>query len=128
VKIKEYFSDSELSCKCGCGMKPDKKAVELLYAMRIILGAPMVITSAARCEAHNQHVGGVEHSFHIQELDRHGIGAFDIAMNDGISISKYIEAAKRAGFTALGINEKKNFVHVDNRPLDGYQNFHVWIY
>ena len=56
--IDEYFKDSELYCKCGCGMRPSKLAVELLYALRLIYGRAIHVSSGARCSAHNIKIGG----------------------------------------------------------------------
>lgn len=131
--IREYFTDKELSCNCGCGLLPDQDSVERLYALRVILRAPVYITSAARCPAHNKTVGGTTGSIHLPwhsraEVSRSWRGAaFDIGKKtwDGghITRSQIISEAILLGFTGLGIS--KDFIHLDDarRP-----EITVWSY
>ena len=101
--LKEYFKDSELSCKCGCGLMPDTKSIEMLYALRLLITVPLKINSGARCEKHNNSVGGVPGSAHL-------IGAFDVAVPKDYRW-RFLELSQFAGFTGIGISPK--FIHID---------------
>lgn len=61
-----HFSESELTCKCGCGLNAaTPELLELIEACRAILNTPMVVRSATRCEKHNTASGGVKNSKHV---------------------------------------------------------------
>ncbi len=103
MKIPERFKDKEIECPC-CGLLPDIRSVEMLYAMRLIIDVPLIINSGARCADYNLSVGGAESSAHI-------IGAFDIK-----SIPEreweMIRIAQAVGFTGIGFKDN-SFLHVD---------------
>lgn len=55
----EFFSDSELSCKCGCGRgaaEMDPRFMAKIVTLRRRIGLPFVVTSAFRCADHNERV------------------------------------------------------------------------
>jgi hypothetical protein len=122
MKVQEYFSDKELRCGCGCGLMSPKRAVEMLYAVRIIFGKPIIITSAIRCRKHNTNVGGSKNSVHLpwQERAQPAVssGAFDIvAVNkERHRLYEYdlIKICQAVGFTGIGIKDN-TFLHIDNR-------------
>jgi len=113
--IPEFFRNSELSCKCGCGTMPPQSSIYRLYALRLLWGGPLVVNSAARCKAHNAAVKGKAGSTHMPDKDRAGSvrggGAFDISTR-GIDQRKLEAVAVRCGFT--GIGEAKTFLHLDD--------------
>ena len=52
-----YFNRSEFYCKCGCGNgRIDIRLVKILDDIREHYGAPIIISSAVRCPAHNKAV------------------------------------------------------------------------
>ena len=63
-----WFTREEFRCPCGtCGgfpAEPEEKLVRLADGVRERFGAPAVVTSGVRCDAHNARVGGVANSFH----------------------------------------------------------------
>lgn len=67
-----YFSREEFRCQCGgkyCGgfpAEPSGKLVKLADKVRAHFGAAAVISSGVRCPKHNEAVGGVENSRHLQ--------------------------------------------------------------
>ena len=104
----KYFSDKELSCKCGCGfMITDESFLSRLDAAREIAGIPFVVTSAARCLKHNKAVGGVDSSAHTKGL------AVDMAFKDSHSCYIILRALYDVGFKRIGINFAKSFIHCD---------------
>ncbi len=64
--MKEYFSDKELNCRCGCGLTIGPQMRELLNKLREEYGKPIYVISGARCEGHNRSVGGVSGSRHTK--------------------------------------------------------------
>lgn len=114
--ITKNFNRSEFRCKCGCGMdNVSIPFVERLQVARDIYGNPYYLTSGCRCEKHNRNVGGVADSDHIA-TDEKPCQAADIAFRNGKELFGIITALIQAGFTRIGINFNKNFVHVDSNP------------
>ena len=71
-------------------------------------GIPFRITSGWRSEERNRRVGGSAKSSHL-------IGkAADIAAIDSTSRFIIVKALMEVGFTRIGINAGKGFIHVDN--------------
>lgn len=63
----KYFDPSEFSCQCGCGggfSDMDSGFIAMLDEARGISDVPYRLSSAYRCEKHNERVGGVEDSAH----------------------------------------------------------------
>jgi zinc D-Ala-D-Ala carboxypeptidase len=95
----KYFSEQELSCKCGCARnKMDPAFMEKLVAIREKLGFPFPVGSAYRCPSHNDavsstgvggphtwgraidlHVGSRARFLILEEAKRHGMTRFGIA-------------------------------------------------
>ena len=71
-----YFSDWELMCHgkgqghCDCGIETAEnvslRLLELLDILRENIGGPVEISCAYRCPEHNDAVGGVPNSQHVQ--------------------------------------------------------------
>lgn len=113
MRIYEYFTDAELTCKCGCGLMPHRKSIERLYALRILLASPLIVTSGARCTKYNDEVGGAKSSAHLSGT------AFDLCCtNKSIHLlMEYdlIRLSIMVGFTGIGIANNR-FLHVDDLP------------
>ena len=108
----KYFSDEELACKC-CGQLPeggmDQRLLDVLDAMREEIGAPLTLSCAYRCPAHNAEVGGVPNSQHVQGC------AADVLLPDGMTVDELAELAERCGADGIGRYWSQGFVHVDTR-------------
>ena len=73
----EHFKESELECRCGCGLcNATSELLELAEGVRAVLGAAMVVHSCCRCEKHNAAVNGSATSKHLsgQAMDFHAVG------------------------------------------------------
>jgi len=113
--IKEYFSDKELRCSCGCGeMNINSHALEKLYALRHLFGNPITLSSAFRCKAHNKKIGGKPQSGHLTGE------AFDIKVTNE-NDRKILDIAVGLGFNGIGI--ANTFIHVDTK-----ERVAVWTY
>ena len=96
----KYFTESEVK-----GLNKD--FVLLLDKARGIAGIPFVINSGYRTVAHNKAVGGVANSSHLSGL------AVDLRARNGAESYGIIKAAMEVGIKRIGINRKKNFIHLD---------------
>jgi hypothetical protein len=116
--VKEYFTEKELTCGCGCGLQrldPDTR--RLLNNARELAGIPFVVNSASRCEVHNAAVGGKPDSAHVPSRDKTGhCYAADIRFKNGWECFRIVGGALAAGFTRIGVSQKGGFVHMDNSP------------
>lgn len=121
--MSDPFTVSELSCKCGCGrVNFHPGFLNSLTALRLEIDRPMRLTSAARCKAHNERVGGTARSLHICDEPQHtgqvGGLAVDVAAADGSYRGELFALAWVHGFS-IGWNAKKGFLHLDRRDLIG---------
>lgn len=106
------FKDSEFLCKCGkCGRGIEWMRAETLsklYKARDLAGIPFTINSAYRCEVHNAAVGGKQQSAHLRGR------AIDIDYTTPEQGFTILKALIDAGFTHIGINYDKTFIHADD--------------
>lgn len=103
---KNYFSPDEFACKCGCGFNDVSQAlVDKLNKARDAAGTPFILTSACRCEIHNELVGGSPNSSHVDGL------AADILCRTMLNRHDILGALFFAEFHRIGIS--KEFIHVD---------------
>jgi hypothetical protein len=122
--VREYHPDKELLCPCGCGAKSPREAVEMLYAVRIIMGIPLIITSSVRCLLHNKDkkVGGSEFSTHLAPGVIKGrprkMGAFDVVAESPekhkLHEWRLIQVCQFVGLNGIGLKDN-TFLHIDNR-------------
>lgn len=106
--LAENFQAKEFDCKGGeCSLTYiDTDLVNYLQQIRTHFGAPVNITSAYRCAAHNKRVGGATNSYHTKGQ------AADFYINgvDTLEIAKYAES-----LGIKGIGHYDTFVHIDTR-------------
>lgn len=61
-----HFTLNEVRCLCGCGlMILQPELLTKLEALRIAYGHPILVNSWTRCKSHNEAVGGVANSYHL---------------------------------------------------------------
>lgn len=111
--MKEYFTlkdgSDELECRCGkCNGSVDGEFREKLNSARWLSNTPYIITSGYRCKTHNKNVGGSVTSSHMKAV------AADIAFEDILQMVKITHGLSVAGFTRIGVNMEKQFIHVDS--------------
>lgn len=119
AKVPLYFTEKELTCRCGCGfLRIDEDFLIRMTLARHLAGFPFPITSWCRCEDHNEAVGGTLGSSHLFGF------AADIFVIRQTLRYKIIDALHQAGLWRIGIGA--DFVHVDYDPNKARHN--VWIY
>lgn len=68
MKLSKYVSLSEVACKCGCGLIPQKALLDKFDQIREAYGKAIHITSGSRCEKQNKKIGGSLKSNHVKGL------------------------------------------------------------
>jgi len=102
--MTEYFTESELECKC-CGKKKiDKLFLAKLNYARESAGFPFIVDSGYRCPKHNAEVGSTSGN-HVSGK------AVDIRCFDANKRIRMVAALIAAGMLGIGVN--KTFVHCD---------------
>ena len=90
-----------------------------LTALREKCNFPFIITSAFRCEKHNEKIGGATKSAHIYGR------AVDISVKHKDAMIILTHATKY-GMTGIGVSQKGNgrFIHLD----DYHHHIKLWSY
>ena len=121
----QFFSEAEMACRCNCGALPDAAFMVWLEQVRQVYGKPMVVTSGARCEAHNRIVGGEQNSAHTEGM------AVDIAIR-GAEAMQLVHVALINHVYGVGLKQHgaERFVHLDRAPPipDVRPRPHLWGY
>jgi zinc D-Ala-D-Ala carboxypeptidase len=107
-----HFTFDELRCKCGCRMLPKQDFMDKVEALRVALGFPLEVSSAARCPKHNAKVSSTG------STGPHTTGrAIDLAVR-GAQALRVVQAALAAGFSGIGVQQKgaSRFIHIDDLP------------
>ena len=108
-KISENFSRSEFECHCGCGFDTvDAELISALELVRSKFKRPIHIISGARCEKHNNEVGGAGKSQHIL------CKAADFIVKD-VSPLRVHEALLSLFPGIYGIGNYRRWTHLDVR-------------
>lgn len=118
--MMNYFTKEETSCRCGCGMNISDKLLAKLNEARELAGVSFMITSGARCAAHNLKIGGKPNSAHTRGL------AVDIQYQNSNRKFKIVSSLLKVGFVRIGDNQMKNFIHCDideSLPQEVYFNY-----
>ena len=117
-----YFTEQELTCKCGCGASDmDAEFMAKLNEIRRIVAQPFAVTSAYRCPDHNEQVSSTGRD------GPHTTGrAIDIRANSRLRY-EIMEQARKLGMTRFGI--ARTFIHLDDlTETDGFDENVIWTY
>jgi zinc D-Ala-D-Ala carboxypeptidase len=123
--VNPYFTNAEITCRCGCGMLPKPDFMEKVTRLRMKCAFPFPVTSAARCPEYNEKVS---------KTGRTGPHTTGRAIDIGVSHEKAFMLMQRAlemGFTGLGVSQKGEgrFIHLDDlMGEDGNARPRVWSY
>lgn len=109
-----FITEAEAKCKCGCGAAyVSKRFADKLLKGRHLSSVPYRFSSFCRCPDHNAEVGGKNDSAHIS-TPSNLTEAADITYHNNNELFIIVRSLIYAGFTRIGINHKRKFVHVDN--------------
>jgi len=107
--LSKNFNRSEFACQCHCGMDTvDAVLLEILQSIRDEFG-PVVITSANRCEAHNDKEGGSKNSQHLKSR------AADIKVHS--ASPDEVAAFVGEKYPNTGVGVYSTFTHIDSRGV-----------
>ena len=124
VEQSPHFSKQELQCPCCGQSKMDLDFIDKLEQLRAAFNAPMRLSSAYRCPAHNEQVS------HTGKRGPHTTGKAVDVLVSGQNAHRLLTLALELGFTGIGISQKgehgKRFVHLD--MLEGQTRPWVWSY
>lgn len=116
--MSQHFQLKEFACP-HCGANNIKtELIDKLESVREVYGKPMYINSGYRCHIHNQAIGGVPESAHVDGL------AADIGCTFAGDRLRLVDLAISKGFRRIGVG--KTFVHLDiseDLPQDV-----LWVY
>ena len=106
-----YFTRAEFRCPCGkCGgfpVEPDENLVRLADKVREHFGAPAIVSSGVRCQAHNDGLpGSAKNSYHLRGK------AVDFCVR-GISGAKLLAYVKQLPVHYVYQINDSDFVHMD---------------
>ncbi len=120
LPLSDHFRAGEFrcqggSCSCHGAISVDQRLVDLLEELRAELGSPIVITSAFRCDDHNETVGGHPKSFHRtgQAADLTSFRIRSDLENWAIIFAKIVEGRLGQERGNVIWYPKRNFIHVD---------------
>ena len=102
--MNNYFTESELKCKCCWKLIIDQDFLNRLNRAREIAGFPFNVNSGYRCKNHNRAVGSTSINHEIGK-------AADIKCSDSLDRYLMVAAMIQAGILGIGIG--KTFVHGD---------------
>lgn len=108
-KLSEHFSRSEFACRCCGRLLVAPTLLSALEHLRAMAGKPLIVTSGYRCEKHNAEVGGKPNSFHTRGM------AADVRCSGFSADALYRLAVRVPGLHGFGIDQERNFLHVDIR-------------
>ncbi len=117
--VSKYFKESEVTCKCGCGMVPRNSILAIADEIREGWGSGINVTSGARCQQYNMY------------LRMHGIpAALKSAHMSGIALDLKPVNGKitefhnyvRSRLAELNIRmespiDSPSWAHIDSRPV-----------
>ena len=104
------FSPEEMACRGTGKLLIHEPSLDMLQALRELLGVPMLVNSAYRTPQYNATLPGAAKN------SQHLVGrAYDISMLNH-DPARFIGAAEQVGFTGIGTYPGSNFVHIDTGP------------
>lgn len=127
IKTSNFNPIDDIKLLCTCGHpKCDKRSVKqfvlnMLQAVRVDYGLPMIVTSAGRCPYHKSELHRDKPADHQNQC------GIDIKINGLVMAMKIMAIAVRYGFNAFGINLKSGFIHLGYRRDNG-DKISAWTY
>jgi uncharacterized protein YcbK (DUF882 family) len=124
----KYFTEAEMTCKCGCGGLPKHSLVRELDILREAFGRPLIVSSGFRCPAHNIKVAGTG------AKGPHTTGlAVDIRIS-GRDLFELLGLIHDHRFTGIGLKQHGlwtgRYIHLDIIKVNSkdYPRPSVWTY
>ena len=115
--ITPNFIKSEMACRCGCGIyEMDDEFMRMLQELRNEMNGPLRVTSARRCDRHNDAVSTAKNKKNAV----YNLGQASNILISGERTMLLFEKARKVGFSGIGLSQKGNhssrFLHLDTLP------------
>lgn len=135
----ENFSRRELQCRCGTCQFPGMDRVFMLMMQRLreIYDAPMVVSSAYRCSAHNMRVSssgsaGPHTTGKAMDIRVSGQAAFRLLTAACALRYRDLTTCRDHVFSGIGISQKgahgSRFIHLDCLRIDEANGARPWVW
>lgn len=116
----EFFTDSELRCKCGCGtLNMDSSFMTRLVDARRLAGIPFRIASGCRCPSYNARVSkakGIPTTGRHIATDTRAATAVDIDTDTAQERGIILKACYDCGLVSAALTPGGRGLHVDAGP------------
>ena len=133
--MKDYYSDKEKNCPCGCGATVNKVTLNRFNKLRELFGKPVYMEQMATCLDYSvNHVGRKPTSSHVDNGD--GGHAGDVkskTFDSKEDYFKFLSLAVQVGFTGfgqgahwIGAGSDKR-LHIDDKR-NSVGDFRSWTY
>ena len=109
MRIAKHIALTEVVCKCGCGLVPQKAILDKFDEIREAYGKSIIITSGSRCEKHNKKIGGSKNSNHVKGL------ALDLMRTDALEDFS-LKNLETLDIYIEDLAYTKNWIHVQIVP------------
>lgn len=107
--VKPWFTKEELDCKCGCGIKPTGKFLDMLGKARFLYGRGMTVTGKLRCREEQMKINPK-----VPVTDHEGWGLDVRRPATGRELRFLVLALEEAGFNRIGFYDKH--IHFGAHP------------
>ena len=114
--ITRNFSDSEMSCRCGCELyEMDEEFMRMFQELKDQMQEPLRVCIGRRSDPHNDRVSTAKN----KKNGVHILGqASDILVSGERAM--LFEKARQIGFSGIGLSQRgvyaSRFVHLDTKP------------
>ena len=133
--MKDYYSDKEKNCPCGCGATVNKVTLMKFNKLRKLFGKPVYMEQMATCLEYSvNNVGRKPTSSHIDKGDGGHAGDIESKTFDSKEdYFKFLSIAVKVGFTGFGQGAKwvgagnDTRLHIDD-SRNSAGDFRSWVY
>ena len=109
--ITPNFSKSEMACRCGSDIyEMDDEFMRMLQKLRNEMNGPLHVTSARRCDRHNDAVSTAKNKKNAV----YNLGQASNILISGERVMLLFEKARKVEFSGIGLSQKGNL------PVDFY--------
>ena len=98
--VTPHFKVNELECHCGCkemGMTDDM--LRILEEIRTEMNRPLRLSSAFRCQAHNNKISAVKNGAHT-------VGKAVDVLISGADCLRFLESSRKHGISGVGLSQR----------------------
>ena len=124
--VTPHFKINELECHCGCkemGMVDDM--LRILEEIRTEMNRPLRLSSAFRCQTHNNKISEVKNGAHT-------IGKAVDVLISGADCLRLLESARKHGISGVGLSQRgehgRRFCHIDILSPSEAPRPAIWTY